>query len=197
MPGRVVAQWDKDDCEDLGIIKVDLLGLGMMAVLQETLELWHNAVGPRSGPLPEEDPETFELIRRADTIGVFQIESRAQMATLPRMKPKFFRLGDRGRDHSARSHPGRLVHPYLAPSQRQGAGHLLRDERLKPILERTLGIPLFQEQMLEMAMVMADFSGYEAEDLRRAMSFIAPTNECANQREATRSHGAEKPFRKN
>ena len=91
MPGRVVAQWDKDDCEDLGIIKVDFLGLGMMAVIQDAVELSARRGRPVDlAQLPEKDPATFDLIRKADTIGVFQIESRAQMATLPRMKPETF-----------------------------------------------------------------------------------------------------------
>ncbi len=174
MPGRVVAQWDKDDCEDLGIIKIDLLGLGMMAALQEMVTLCEQQGRPVNlAKLPEDDPQTYELIRRADTIGVFQIESRAQMATLPRMRPeKFYDLVIEVAIIRPGPIQGGLTHPYLKRRNREEAvSYFGGDERLKPILERTLGVPLFQEQMLAMAMVMADFSGAEAEELRRALSF--------------------------
>ncbi len=172
MPGRVVCQWDKDDCEDLGIIKVDLLGLGMMAVLQDTIELCAERGQPVDlATIPKDDPATYDLMQRADTIGLFQIESRAQIATLPRMKPKEFY--DVVVEVSLiRPGPiqGHMVHPYLA--RRAGKEKITYfDERLKPVLERTLGIPLFQEQLLKIAMVMGDFSGSEAEELRRALSF--------------------------
>ncbi|MBN9690161.1 MAG: error-prone DNA polymerase [Verrucomicrobia bacterium] len=174
MPGRVVAQWDKDDCEDLGIIKIDLLGLGMMAALQEMVRLCELRQRPVDlANLPENDPQTYEMIRRADTIGVFQIESRAQMATLPRMKPaKFYDLVIEVAIIRPGPIQGGLAHPFLA--RRNGeepVTYFGGEERLKPILERTLGVPLFQEQMLAMAMVMANFSGSEAEELRRALSF--------------------------
>jgi len=174
MPGRVVAQWDKDDCEDLGIIKIDLLGLGMMAALQETVTLCTQRGRPVDlAQLPENDPATFELMQRADTIGVFQIESRAQMATLPRMRPeRFYDLVIEIAIIRPGPIEGGLAHPYLA--RRNGeepVTYFGDDDRLKPILGRTLGVPLFQEQMLAMAMVMADFSGSEAEELRRALSF--------------------------
>lgn len=172
MPGRVVAQWDKDDCEDLGIIKVDLLGLGMMAVLQEGLELCRDRGRPvEMTAIPRDDSAVFELMQKADTIGVFQIESRAQMATLPRMKPACF-YDVVVEVALVRPGPiqGDLVHPYLA----RRAGREPIDyihPLLQPVLERTLGVPLFQEQVLKMAMVMADFSGAEAEELRRALGF--------------------------
>jgi len=174
MPGRVVAQWDKDDCEDLGIIKIDLLGLGMMAALQDTVALCAQRGNPVDlARLPENDPATFELMRRADTVGVFQIESRAQMATLPRMRPeRFYDLVIEIAIIRPGPIEGGLAHPYLA--RRNGeepVTYFGGDERLKPILGRTLGVPLFQEQMLAMAMVMANFSGSEAEELRRALSF--------------------------
>ncbi len=172
MPGRSIIQWDKEDCEDLRIIKVDLLGLGMMAVLQETIIL----CGERGRPMdlveiPQDDPPTFELMQRADTIGVFQIESRAQMATLPRMKPKcFYDVVVEVAIIRPGPIQGDLVHPYLA--RRTGKEPITYfDERLRPVLERTLGVPLFQEQLLRIAMVMADFTGSEAEELRRALSF--------------------------
>src|SRR2546425_8305943 len=172
MPGRVVAQWDKDDCEDLGIVKVDLLGLGMMSVMQDALEL----CGRRGRPLdlahiPKDDAATYEIMQRADTIGVFQIESRAQMATLPRMKPAcFYDVVIEVAIIRPGPIQGDMVHPYLA--RRAGREPVTYfDPRLEPVLGRTLGVPLFQEQMLKIAMVMADFSGDEAEELRRALSF--------------------------
>ncbi|HEY5991947.1 MAG TPA: error-prone DNA polymerase [Candidatus Udaeobacter sp.] len=172
MPGRVVAQWDKDDCEDLGIVKVDLLGLGMMSVMQDALELCRERGQPLDlAHIPKDDPATFEIMQHADTIGVFQIESRAQMATLPRMKPEcFYDVVIEVAIIRPGPIQGDMVHPYLA--RRAGKEPITYyDERLKPVLERTLGVPLFQEQMLKIAMVMADFSGNEAEELRRALSF--------------------------
>ncbi len=172
MPGRHVIQWDKNDCEDLGIIKIDLLGLGMMAVLQDTIELSSTRGRPVDwAHLPKDDAETFATMQRADTVGVFQIESRAQMATLPQMRPAcFYDVAIEVAIIRPGPIEGGLRHPYLA--RRQGLEPVtFLDERLRPILERTLGVPLFQEQMLKIAMVMADFSGAEAEELRRAMSF--------------------------
>ena len=172
MPGRVVAQWDKDDCEDLGIVKVDLLGLGMMSVMQDALELCRERGRPLDlAHIPKDDPKTFEIMQHADTIGVFQIESRAQMATLPRMKPKcFYDVVIEVAIIRPGPIQGDMVHPYL--NRRAGREEVTYfDERLKPVLERTLGVPLFQEQMLKIAMIMADFSGDEAEELRRALSF--------------------------
>ncbi len=172
MPGRVVAQWDKDDCEDLGIIKVDLLGLGMMSAIQDTLTLSKARGRPVDlAQLPECDPKTYELIQNAETIGVFQIESRAQMATLPRLKPKcFYDLVIQVAIIRPGPIQGDLAHPFLR--RRTGEEPVTYyDQRLVPVLERTLGVPLFQEQMLQIAMVMADFTGDEAEELRRALSF--------------------------
>ena len=172
MAGRVVAQWDKDDCEGLGIIKVDLLGLGMMAALQDAIEWTTRRGRPVDlARLPQDDPATFALLQRADTIGVFQVESRAQMATLPRMKPAcFYDLVVEVAIIRPGPIQGDLAHPYLR--RRGGLDPVTYlDPRLEPILQRTLGVPLFQEQMLEIAMVMADFSGDEAENLRKALSF--------------------------
>jgi error-prone DNA polymerase len=172
MPGRVVVQWDKDDCEDLGIIKVDLLGLGMMSVLQDVVTLTRDRGQPVDlAQLPENDPETYALMQRADTIGVFQVESRAQMATLPRMQPKcFYDLVIEVAIIRPGPIQGDLAHPFLR--RRTGEEKVAYyDDRLIPVLERTLGVPLFQEQMLQIAMVMADFTGDEAEELRRALSF--------------------------
>ena len=172
MPGRTIVQWDKEDCEDMGMVKVDLLGLGMMAVMQDAFEgVRAKGVDIDLASIPKDDPATYAMMQKADTIGVFQIESRAQMATLPRMKPKEFydvviEVG------IIRPGPiqGDMVHPYLERrAGRQKIEYI--DDRLKPMLERTLGVPLFQEQILKVAMVMADFSGAQAEDLRRAVSF--------------------------
>src|SRR5438105_1421299 len=172
MLGRVVAQWDKDDCEDLGIVKVDLLGLGMMSVMQDAFELCRERRRPLDlAHIPTDDPATVEIMQKADTIGVFQIESRAQMATLPRMKQKcFYDVVIEVAIIRPGPMQGDMVHPYLA--RRAGREPVTYfDPRLEPVLARTLGVPLFQEQMLKIAMIMADFSGNEAEELRRALSF--------------------------
>jgi error-prone DNA polymerase len=172
MPGRVVAQWDKDDCEDLGIVKVDLLGLGMMSVMQDTFELCRKRGRPLDlAHIPKDDAATYKMMQEADTIGVFQIESRAQMATLPRMKPKcFYDVVIEVAIIRPGPIQGDMVHPYLnRRAEREAVTYF--DPRLEPILKRTLGVPLFQEQMLKIAMIMADFSGAEAEELRRALSF--------------------------
>ena len=172
MPHRSIAQWDKDDCADLGIIKVDLLGLGMMSVLQDTVELCAQRGCPIDlAKIPKDDKATYESMCRADTIGVFQIESRAQMATLPRMKPAcFYDVAVEVAIIRPGPIQGGLMHPYLA--RRSGEEEVSYiDDRLEPVLRRTLGVPLFQEQILQIAMVIADFSGSEAEELRRAISF--------------------------
>jgi error-prone DNA polymerase len=172
MPGRTVVQWDKDDCEDLGIIKVDFLGLGMMAVLQEAFALTQKrGHGVELHTIPQEDPATFELMQKADTIGTFQVESRAQMATLPRMKPKcFYDVAIEVAIIRPGPISGGLTHPYLQRRKNPALVSYL-DPKLEPVLKRTMGVPLFQEQMLRIAMVMAGFNGAEAEELRRAISF--------------------------
>ena len=172
MPNRSVIQWDKEDCADLGIIKVDLLGLGMMSALQDAIEICAQRGNPIDlTQIPKDDPATYDLMCLADTIGVFQVESRAQMATLPRMKPRtFYDLVIEVAIIRPGPIQGHLMHPYLA--RREGLEPITYlDDRLVPVLERTLGVPLFQEQMLKIAMVMANFSGNEAEELRRALSF--------------------------
>ena len=173
MPGRVVVQWDKDDCADLGIIKVDLLGLGMMAVLEDAIPLVreHEGVEIDLARLPPDDPEVYARLRKADTIGVFQIESRAQMATLPRMKPeRFYDLVVEVAIIRPGPIVGKMVHPYL--NRRAGREPVTYDHpSLEPILARTLGVPLFQEQLLRMAVAVAGFTPGEAEELRRAMGF--------------------------
>jgi error-prone DNA polymerase len=235
MPDRVVVQWDKDDCADMGLVKVDLLGLGMMAVLQDALELVNApAVGhgrsaieaasghpqaatpaapipsaqrgtssaanpepaiadrrvptadptsiadrrfPTAAPivdlahLPPDDPAVYRMLQEADTIGIFQVESRAQMATLPRLRPeRFYDIVVEVAIIRPGPIVGQMVHPYL--KRRQGAEPVVYPHpSLEPILARTLGVPLFQEQLLRMAMVAAGFSGGEAEELRRAFGF--------------------------
>jgi error-prone DNA polymerase len=210
MPDRVVIQWDKDDCADMGLIKVDLLGLGMMAVLQDALALVNagvrrSAIDVRDEPihgsedfrapafaeaqegrpsaerrapdvvdlahLPADDPAVYKMLQEADTVGIFQVESRAQMATLPRLKPqKFYDIVVEVAIIRPGPIVGQMVHPYL--KRRQGVEVVSYPHpSLQPILERTLGVPLFQEQLLRMAMVAAGFSGGEAEELRRAFGF--------------------------
>jgi error-prone DNA polymerase len=173
MENRTVIQWDKDDCADLGLIKVDLLGLGMMAALEEAIPMirTHEGVEIDLAHLPPGDPETYDLIRRADTAGVFQIESRAQMASLPRNRPEnFYDLVVQVAIIRPGPITGNMTNPYL--ERRQGREAVTYAHPcLEPILERTLGVPLFQEQLLRMAMEAAGFSGGEAEELRRAMGF--------------------------
>jgi len=173
MAGRRVVQWDKEDCADLGIVKIDLLGLGMLAAIEDTLELVrdHEGVAVDLAQLPADDPTTYEMIRRADTVGTFQIESRAQMATLPRMKPtRFYDLVVEVAIIRPGPIVGQMVNPYL--NRRAGREPITYPHpALEPILARTLGVPLFQEQLLRIAMVAAGFSGGEAEELRRAMGF--------------------------
>jgi error-prone DNA polymerase len=173
MPGRVVVQWDKEDCADLGLIKVDLLGLGMMAVLEDCLKLvrnhWREEID--LGQLPADDPDVYKVLRKGDTVGMFQVESRAQMATLPRMKPeKFYDLVVEVALIRPGPIVGNMVHPYLNRRSGREAVDALHPI-LEPVLKRTLGVPLFQEQLLKMAMIAANFTGGEAEELRRAMGF--------------------------
>jgi error-prone DNA polymerase len=172
MPGRIVVQWDKEDCADLGIIKVDLLGLGMMATLQDSLALLRDeGVEVDLAHLPPDDPKVYRMMQEADTVGVFQVESRAQMATLPRMRPDhFYDLVVEVAIIRPGPIVGKMVHPYLA--RRNGEEPVTYPHpSLEPILKRTLGVPLFQEQLLRMAMTVAGFTGGEAEELRRAMGF--------------------------
>ena len=172
MPNRVVVQWDKEDCADLGLIKVDLLGLGMMAALEEATTIIRSKGGNFDlAKIPPDDPKTYEMIQRADTVGVFQIESRAQMATLPRLRPAcFYDLVVEVAIIRPGPIVGKMVHPYINRRLRREPVEYAHPS-LEPILKRTLGVPLFQEQLLRMAMVAAGFSGGEAEGLRRAMGF--------------------------
>jgi error-prone DNA polymerase len=173
MPNRVVVQWDKDDCADLKIVKVDLLGLGMMAVLKDSINLIrdHYNEDVDLAHLPADDPEVYSTLQKADTIGMFQIESRAQMSCLPRLKPKkFYDIVVQVAIIRPGPIVGQMVNPYL--ERRQGRQDVTyAHPSLEPVLKRTLGVPLFQEQLLKMAMTVAGFSGGEAEELRRAMGF--------------------------
>ncbi len=215
MPGRVVVQWDKDDCADMGIVKVDLLGLGMMAVLQDAIALVNGESKSQVSSLksqvsglrcetsdlraqtsdfrpdtsdfrpetsdfppvvdlahlPQNDPAVYAMLQAADTIGVFQVESRAQMATLPRLKPeRFYDIVVQVAIIRPGPIVGQMVHPYL--NRRAGREPVRYPHpSLEPILARTLGVPLFQEQLLRIAMVAAGFTGGQAEELRRAFGF--------------------------
>ncbi len=173
MAGRVVVQWDKEDCADMGIVKVDLLGLGMMAVLEDSIKIIRDDYKEEVdlAHLPPNDSLVYETLCKADTVGMFQIESRAQMAFLPRLQPKCFydivvQVG------IIRPGPivGKMVHPYLKRRQGKEPPTCLHPS-LEPVLARTLGVPLFQEQLLRMAMIAAGFSGGQAEELRRAFGF--------------------------
>lgn len=186
MEGRTVVPWDKDDLDTLGFFKVDVLGLGMLTAIRKTLELIHR--GPRAKPLrpelegasfdpiealaaiPPEDPRVYDAIGRADTVGVFQIESRAQMAMLPRLKPRcFYDLVIEVAIVRPGPIQGGMVHPYL--KRRTGDEPAVAPHRcLESILERTLGVPLFQEQVMQIAMVGAGYTAGEADQLRRDMA---------------------------
>ncbi len=173
MPGRVVVQWDKEDCADMGIIKVDLLGLGMMAVIEETLKRIPQTYGEEVdlAHLPQNDEAVFQALQRADTIGMFQVESRAQMSSLPRMMPRrFYDIVVQVAIIRPGPIVGKMVHPYLNRRQGREVPDYLHPS-LEPVLKRTLGVPLFQEQLLKMAMIVSGFTGGEAEELRRAMGF--------------------------
>jgi error-prone DNA polymerase len=174
MPGRVVLQWDKEDCADLGLVKVDLLGLGMMAVLEEcvaTIRGFHREEIDL-GRLPPNDPQVFADLQRADTIGLFQVESRAQMSSLPLVAPKtFYDIVVQVAIIRPGPIVGNLYHPYVRRRQGLEAPDALHPS-LEGVLKRTLGVPLFQEQLLRMAMITASFTGGEAEELRRALGFL-------------------------
>jgi error-prone DNA polymerase len=172
MPGRTVLQWDKDDCAYAGLVKFDLLGLGMLTALRDCFELVARAHGQAWNlqSIPQEDPAVYEMLQAADTVGVFQVESRAQMATLPRLRPeKFYDLVI----EVALIRPGPIqggsVHPYLRRrhgDEESGLPH----ESMRQALGKTLGVPLFQEQMMQIAIDCAGFSAAEADRLRQAMS---------------------------
>jgi len=172
MPERTIIQWDKDDLDAVGLLKVDVLALGMLSAIRRTLDLLRH-YGRRDltlGTIPAEDPATYRMISRADTVGVFQIESRAQMAMLPRLKPKtFYDLVIEVAIVRPGPIVGDMVHPYLR--RRNGEEPVVYpSEDLKEVFERTLGVPLFQEQVMRLAIVAAGYSAGEADQLRRSMA---------------------------
>ncbi len=171
MPGRSVVQWDKEDCAELGLVKIDLLGLGMMAVMKDCINLIpkHYGEAVDLAQLPADDPEVYAVLRRADTVGMFQVESRAQMASIPRNAPtKFYDLVVQVAIIRPGPIVGKMMHPYMR--RRQGKEEVSYPvPSLEPVLKRTLGVPLFQEQLLRMAMTVGNFSGTEAEELRKAV----------------------------
>src|ERR1035441_9606135 len=172
MPGRTVLQWDKDDCPYAGLVKFDLLGLGMLSALRDCFNLVAEYHGQRWSlhSIPQEDPGVYDMLCEADTVGVFQVESRAQMATLPRLRPsKFYDLVV----EVALIRPGPIqggsVHPYMR-RKRGDEEATLPHESMRRALGKTLGVPLFQEQMMQVAIDCAGFSATEADKLRQAMS---------------------------
>ncbi len=176
MEDRTIVQWDKDDCDALKIVKIDLLGLGMMAVLRDSITLIkeHHDVDLGLYKVPHDDPKVYEALQTGDTVGMFQVESRAQIAFLPKSKPaNFYDIVVQVAIIRPGPIVGKMLHSYL--KRRQGLEPVdYIDERLKPTLERTLGVPLFQEQLLKIAMDLAGFTGTEIEELRKAMGFKRP-----------------------
>jgi error-prone DNA polymerase len=170
MPGRTVVQWDKEDCAELGLIKVDLLGLGMMAVIKDCMDLTSEHYGERvdMAQLPE-DRNVYHALQKADTVGMFQVESRAQMASLPRNRPEeFYDLVVQVAIIRPGPIVGQMMHPYMRRREKKEEISYPHPS-LEPVLKRTMGVPLFQEQLLRMAMTVANFSGAEADELRRAV----------------------------
>ncbi|MEO6050764.1 MAG: DNA polymerase III subunit alpha, partial [Pyrinomonadaceae bacterium] len=176
MVDRTIIQWDKDDCERLKIVKIDLLGLGMMAVLRDSISLIREHHGENLSlyKIPHDDPKVYQALQTGDTVGMFQVESRAQIAFLPKSKPaNFYDIVVQVAIIRPGPIVGNMLHAYI--NRRQGIEPVTYPhESLKPILERTMGVPLFQEQLLKMAMDIAGFTGSEAEELRRAMGFKRP-----------------------
>jgi error-prone DNA polymerase len=172
MPGRTVIQWDKDDLEDLGLFKLDLLALGALHLLHRAFDLIrrHRGRALTMATIPADDPDTYEMIRAADTVGTFQIESRAQMSMLPRLKPRtFYDLVIEVSIVRPGPISGGMVHPFLR--RRNGEEEVIYPHPcLEPVLARTLGVPLFQEQVMKLAVVAADYTPGEADQLRRDMA---------------------------
>jgi error-prone DNA polymerase len=174
MADRTIVQWDKDDLAELGLIKIDLLGLGMLSLLRDAFALFKRRYGDTKPPLslaaiPADDKATYEMLQRADSVGVFQVESRAQQSMLPRMKPAcFYDLVMQVAIIRPGPIQGDMIHPFLR--RRNGLEPVTYPHpKLKPVLERTLGVPLFQEQGMRMAIEAAGFSAGQADQLRRAM----------------------------
>ncbi len=172
MPGRTIVQWDKDDCEDLGLVKIDLLGLGMLAAMENMIEIRRRKEPDfELAKIKLDDEPVYDLMKRSDTVGTFQVESRAQMATLSMLQPsEFYQVAIQVAIVRPGPIQGGLLHPYLKRKMGQEEVDCI-DDRFRPVLERTKGVPLFQEQVLEMAKIIADFTGNEAAQLRKAMSF--------------------------
>ena len=176
MEDRTVIQWDKDDLESLGLLKVDVLALGMLTAIRKALDLINDfrnldaSSGLTVERIPAEDPETYRMLQRGDSVGVFQVESRAQMSMLPRLRPSnFYDLVIEVAIVRPGPIQGNMVHPYLR--RRQGLEPVTySNDAVRGVLERTLGVPIFQEQVIELAMVAAGFSAGEADQLRRAMA---------------------------
>jgi error-prone DNA polymerase len=172
MEDRTIIQWDKYDLEALGLLKVDVLGLGMLTAIRKALTALnaHRGTDLTVARIPPEDPETYQMLQRGDSVGVFQVESRAQMAMLPRLRPQqFYDLVIEVAIVRPGPIQGDMVHPYLRRRQGLEPVHYSNDA-VRKVLERTLGVPIFQEQVIELAMVAAGFSGGEADQLRRAMA---------------------------
>lgn len=176
MVDRSIIQWDKDDCEDLKLVKIDLLGLGMMAVLRDSITLIREHHGEEKDlyQIPNDDKTVYETLQKADTVGMFQVESRAQIAFLPKTKPEtFYDIAVQVAIIRPGPIAGKMLSSYI--KRRQGLEDITYiHPDVKENLERTLGVPLFQEQLLKISMDLADFSGADAEDLRRAMGFKRP-----------------------
>ena len=172
MPERSVIQWDKDDLEALGLLKVDVLALGMLTAIRKTFQLLeqHEQLALTMARVPPEDAATYDMLCRADSVGVFQVESRAQMSMLPRLRPRtFYDLVVQVAIVRPGPIQGGMVHPYLA--RRMGREAIdYPNAAVREVLERTCGVPIFQEQVIKMAMVAAGFTGGEADQLRRAMA---------------------------
>ncbi|MFN3163789.1 MAG: error-prone DNA polymerase, partial [Pseudohongiellaceae bacterium] len=172
MVDRTVIQWEKDDLESLGLLKIDVLALGMLTAVQKCLDLVssYSREPLTMQGIPAEDPNVYDMMGKADTVGVFQIESRAQMSMLPRLKPRcYYDLVIQIAIVRPGPIQGDMVHPYL--NRRSGKEAVsYPSEAVRVALERTLGVPIFQEQVMQLAMVAAGFSGGEADQLRRAMA---------------------------
>src|SRR3990172_2183579 len=174
MPGRTVIQWDKNDIDALGLLKVDCLGLGMLTAIRKAFDMLHAQAGRAlsvAAVCANEDPKVYEMIANADTVGVFQIESRAQMSMLPRLRPKcFYDLVVEIAIVRPGPIQGNMVHPYLQRRHQDPRLIQYPSEAVRSVLGRTYGVPIFQEQVIKLAMVAADFTAGEADGLRRAMA---------------------------